>query len=359
MARDIIMDTETKKIAIGCDAEAPSEGSFCGVTKGENMTVGEMSDGWISCNVRGFVRESSLANYYNNLSHIKRHLGRCRAGNVDKQAVQRFVSELLNDVGLAPITVRGIIITLSSVFKCMVEDGILAKNPCIKLKLPEIIEKEIKVFTKHEQERLERSILSGKDYRELGVLICLYTGLRLGELCALKWDCINFKTRMMQVRASVGRVKDFSLNAKAKTRIAEGEPKTKKSKRWIPLPHFLCDILKQLKARTQSEYVLPSKADNTTPLQPRTMQHVYRRLMCRAKLSYVNFHTLRHTFATRSVELGSDIKSLSEMLGHSNVLITMNRYAHSLLEQKQRAMAFMNAFWQKKRTRIESIRAIF
>ena len=323
-----------------------------------NMSVSDMAGIWLSNNVRGFVRDSGFANYCNHVRRITSYLGECAAAELDRQYVQRFISKLIIEDKLAAGTVRGIVTTLSSIFKAMVEDGFLLKNPCTKLKLPAIAEKEIKVFSRRDQERLQQNILDSQDYRDFGVLICLFTGIRLGELCALRWECVDFKRKMLYIRVSVGRVKDFSKGATSKTRIVETEPKTAKSKRGIPLPAFLYRKLKEMKEGSKSKYIIPSKADDDAPIQPRTMQHVYKRLLARAKLDYVNFHTLRHTFATRCVEQNADIKSLSEILGHSNINITLNRYVHSLIEQKRRLMAGMDLLFSKKRTRTNPMRDI-
>jgi integrase len=159
--------------------------------------------------------------------------------------------------------------------------------------------------------------------------------LRIGEVCGLKWNSIDFTHSELTVKSSLNRVINYD-GKKKKTSVIEIEPKTKKSRRTILLPKFLCQILKRLKRDSKSDYCISMKSGKA--VEPRMMQVIYTKLLKTAEIAYVNFHTLRHTFATRAIELCADVKTLSEVLGHANTMITVNRYAHSLTEQKHKMM---------------------
>ncbi len=188
--------------------------------------------------------------------------------------------------------------------------------------------REIGIFTKSEQAKLLSILCADVDRFKLGVLLCLFTGLRLGELCALKWSDIDLAGQTLAIRRTVQRL--YVENAGTKTALVETSPKSGNSKREIPLQ----DIIARLLARHQNgkEYVF----GGDRPLDPRTMQNHYRKILQEAGLSYKNFHTLRHTYATNCIEGGTDVKSLSEMLGHSSVKITLNYYVHPSMDTKRR-----------------------
>lgn len=216
---------------------------------------------------------------------------------------------------------------LRGALKCAVDYEYIIKNPCDKVRLPKLEEKEIAVLEKFDQKRLEKTIGNSDDIRNYGILICLYAGLRIGELCGLKWDSINFEQRTIEIKNSLNRVITYDGGTK-KTVLVEATPKTKKSRRTIPLPPFLCQVLKAMRKKSNSDYVISMKNGKA------------------AGIEYVSFHTLRHTFATRAIEAGADVKTVSEILGHTNTMITVNRYAHSLFEQKRRLMEKLNLLYK-------------
>ncbi len=199
----------------------------------------------------------------------------------------------------------------------------------------------VQVFNKTEQRRLEQYLSSSSDPREIGILSCFYTGLRLGELCALKWKNLDTEKGTLLVESTLGRTKDFSLQAK-KTYLAETTPKSSASVRKIPLPAFLIEIISKNDKPNPDYYVL---SEEKNPIDPRTMQRLFNKILVKTELPQRKFHAIRHTFATRALEVGVDMKTLSEILGHSNVSITLNIYAHSLIEQKRLAMDKMNTIY--------------
>jgi integrase len=263
--------------------------------------------------------------------------------------MQRFVGELANnrESRLSAKSVCAVFSILSGALQCAVEYGYIMKNPCSKTRLPKITENEVRIFSREEQEKIECAIIHSDDKRTIAVLVCLYTGIRIGELCALKWENISFANNYLNIKQSMTRVKNLGDEQGAKTKIIFEEPKTAKSKRLLPLPDFLVLILKKMKQGSQSDFIF--SVDGIKPLQPRTLQFIYKRLLVQADVEYRNFHALRHTFATRAIEFGVDVKTVSEALGHSNSAITINRYTHSLMEQKQNMMQRFDNFYVNKK----------
>ena len=196
------------------------------------------------------------------------------------------------------------------------------KRPSVKAQ-----RKEAGTFTRSEQTKLLSVLCANTDRFKLGVLLCLFTGLRLGELCALKWTDIDFANKTLSIKRTVQRL--YAEDAGTKTALMETSPKSGNSKREIPLQDAMIALLSD--HRNGKAYVF----GGDKPLDPRTMQNRYKKILKEAGVSYKNFHTLRHTYATNHIEGGTDIKSLSEMLGHSSVKITLNYYAHPSMDTKR------------------------
>lgn len=197
--------------------------------------------------------------------------------------------------------------------------------------------KEAGTFTKSEQTKLLAVLCADMDRFRLGVLLCLFTGLRLGELCALKWSDIDLADKTLTVRRTVQRL--YVENAATKTLLVETFPKSGNSKRRIPLQDAVITLLNDF--RNAKEYVF----GGDKPLDPRTMQNHYKKILNEAGVDYKNFHTLRHTYATNCIEGGTDVKSLSEMLGHSSVKITLNYYVHPSMDTKRMYADSLCAFY--------------
>ncbi len=187
--------------------------------------------------------------------------------------------------------------------------------------------KEVGTFSRSEQAKLLSVLCTKRNRFKLGVLLCLFTGLRLGELCALKWSDIDFGNKTLTVRRTVQRL--YVENARTKTALVEATPKSNNSRREIPLQDAIVDLLTDF--QDGEEYVFGGSG----PLDPRTMQNHYKRILQEADIPYKNFHVLRHTYATNCIEGGTDIKSLSEMLGHASVKITLNYYVHPSMDIKR------------------------
>jgi integrase len=209
--------------------------------------------------------------------------------------------------------------------------------------MPKVSPGEVQVFSVREQRLIEKTAMEFPDQLSFGFLLCFYTGLRLGEICALKWEDIDMEEGSLVVTRTVSRVKNFRTTGE-KTMLCVGAPKSLKSIRKIPLPRFLMDFAKRVNIDSSHKdcFVLTNRE---VPMDPRRYQKLFQTLLTNANVKRRKFHAIRHTFATRALELGVDIKTLSEILGHANVSITLNIYAHSLYEQKKKAIDKLNAMY--------------
>ncbi|MCM1330318.1 MAG: site-specific integrase, partial [Ruminococcus sp.] len=190
--------------------------------------------------------------------------------------------------------------------------------------------REQKMLTDDEQAQLKSELLARPNSSNIGILLAAATGLRIGELCALRWRDVDLEKSFLTVRSTVQRI----MQSGGGTRLIVTSPKSGTSKREIPLPDFIIPYLKAVRAA--DDCFLLSGSEKI--VEPRTMQYRFKSLLKRANLPYVNFHALRHMFATNCIALGFDVKTLSELLGHSSVQITLNRYVHSSMERKRLCM---------------------
>lgn len=194
------------------------------------------------------------------------------------------------------------------------------------------------ILNPSEQTRLLRCLYDQMDEYKLGIIVCISTGLRLGEICSLKWKDIDLDKKILYVNTTVQRI---AVDGKdTKTMLLEGEPKSVFSKREIPLPDELVELLMPYRSNA-GEYVI----NRNRPMEPRTYQNKFQKYLRSAGVKRTNFHTLRHTFATNCVNGGMDIKSLSEILGHSDVKITLNCYMHPTLETKRQYMNALSSIY--------------
>lgn len=185
----------------------------------------------------------------------------------------------------------------------------------------------IQVLSETEQVRLSNYLIEHMDHKRLGILICITTGIRLGEICSLKWSDIDFAAGILHIKTTVQRISIEGNDTR--TKLVETRPKTACSEREIPLPDMLLNLLRQYYC--ESRYII----NKESPMEPRTYQNIWKKCQKEAGITYKNFHSLRHTFATNCVARGIDVKSLSEILGHSDVKTTLNRYVHPSIATKR------------------------
>lgn len=268
--------------------------------------------------------------------HILPYLGDIELTNLTPFILQKFITGLTENgnkrtgKGLSPNFVKTILSIVQNSLKTAHLVGYLPEYSANKIKRPKPKEKQVECFSAWEQKKIEEAALSAKKDKYRGIILCLYTGLRIGELLALTWNDIDFDKNILSVTKTCH---DGNENGKH-IRIID-TPKTENSRRQIPLPKTLVKMLKEMKKKSKCEFVI---ADGERPVFIRSYQRMFELFLKKLKLSHKGFHSLRHTFATRALECGMDVKSLSEILGHKNAMITLNRYAHSLWEHKAEMM---------------------
>ena len=238
--------------------------------------------------------------------------------------------EKLTDT-LAPKTVRDIITKLKEIINFYEEEHNTKLN-IKKMSLPKMNKKEIQILSNKEKQKLEKYCIQQNDLKSLGILICLNTGLRVGEVCALRWENVDFETRRIHVEKTIERIYSKEEN---KTIVIIDTPKSITSVRTIPINSKLYNILKQIRGKSKkTDFVLTGSSEHY--VEPRNYQYHFKEILKRSKVKKYKFHTLRHTFATNCIEAGMDIKSLSEILGHADVSITLNIYVHSSDKAKRK-----------------------
>ena len=192
----------------------------------------------------------------------------------------------------------------------------------------------MRILSQKEQDTLCRYLRSDPDPRNLGILLSLFGGLRIGELCALRWGDISLGERTMHIHATLQRVQNTDEAEGPRTRIVISSPKSSFSVRTIPIPEPVAQLL-GAGACPKDAYVLTGRSFY---MEPRNMQRYFHMVLQKLGIRDMNFHGLRHTFATRCVEAGFDVKSLSEILGHAGITVTMNRYVHPTMDMKRKNM---------------------
>lgn len=281
---------------------------------------------------RTFSRYSEIVE-----QHIIPKLGEFELDELSPAVLQHYITELLQSGnlktgrGLAANSVSAIINVIQNSLRTAFNLGYTKEYTADRIKRPKSQEKDVSCFSIQEQKKIEQAVLNSKKNKMFGVMLCLYTGLRVGELLALKWTDFDLQKGHLSVSRSChdGKGKDGKY-----IRI-EDTPKTSSSRRIIPLPKQLLPLIKDYKKKSDSEYVVSS---NGKPVSVRSYQRSFDLLQRKLGIAHRGFHSLRHTFATRALECGMDVKTLSEILGHKSPTVTLNRYVHSLMEHKQDMM---------------------
>ena len=281
---------------------------------------------------RTYIRYSEIV-----FGHIIPHLGEYDIEDVTPLKLQRYTRELSQKgnkrtgKGLSANSVNGIITVVQTSLKTAFKLGIIKEYAGDRIRRPKVQEKQVTCFSKQEQRAIEQEVFRRNNPKLYGIIISLYTGIRIGELLALTWGDIDITRGVLMINKTCYEGRDKTGKY---VRITES-PKTNTSIREVPVPKQLLILMKAWKKRSYSEYVV-SNADKGISL--RGYQRIFERLLNRIKIPHKGFHALRHTFATRALECGMDVKTLSEILGHKNTNITLNRYVHSLMEHKREMM---------------------
>lgn len=268
-------------------------------------------------------KKSTYTNYqYIVKKHIIPFWNNINVNDINNELILEFIDEL-SKRGLKNKTIKDILLVLKGIFKI--------SNISIKIPMPKVNKPNIKIFNDEDKELLEKELLNDINYINFSIYLSLYTGIRIGELCALKFSDIDFYKRTININQTITRVYDKDTN---KTKIIFDSPKTYTSTREIPIPPFLMKYLRQLKYKDE-DYILTG---DKKYMQPRTLNYKYNKILKKIDLDNYTFHSLRHTFATQCINSGANIKTLSLILGHKSVEITLNRYVHPSIEEKYKIM---------------------
>ena len=290
---------------------------------------------------KGKVKESTYAKYNTILTkHIMPKLGGCFPSGINAPIAEQFMRELL-EKGLCAKTVRDILTVLRMILKYAAAQCGEAFLPP-EINYPKEQKKEARVLDIDEQKRFISYLQTDMDECKFGILLALLTGLRIGELCALKWENISLKNKTIRVKATMQRLHDYECLGEGKTKIVIDSPKSGASIRSIPLTEIALRLCEKYDPHCPDAFLLTG---SNRFMEPRILQKRLAKYTAECGLDGVHFHTIRHTFATRCAEAGFEIKSLSEILGHSDISITLNRYVHSSMELKRKNMDRLESAW--------------
>ena len=285
------------------------------------MKVKDWFEYWL-LDIKKRVKEQTYVKYEKTIRlYVNPYFCESSLSQVDDKAILKLIAELQGK-DLSASTINCLVTILKSGLSKAVDEGEIDKHPCAKLKRVSLQECPSDAFTISEQRKIEAYLSTCKNTKLLGVKICLYLGLRIGELLALTWSDVDLVEKTITISKTI----DEKGNVYT--------PKTQSGIRTLPIPIILIGELKTLK-RSANTYVIETNGHFTNP---RVLRDSYYRMLKKLGVRKLKFHSLRHTFATRAIECGIDVKTVSSILGHANVTITLNRYAHTQMEQKRKAL---------------------
>ncbi len=302
------------------------------------MTTNELMTAWLDRCERKRVKPRTYSRYKGLIvRHILPELGDTQIDNLGRRQISEFLiahqaDGNLRGEALSATSTNLMLTVLNAAFTYACDMELLPANPCDRIRRVPGPPSRVEAFTREEQRRLEEAIAAWEDRRLFGIRLCLYTGLRIGELLGLEWQDVDMEKGILHIGKTVYREK----NAAGEWQLFVDRPKTAASERMVPLPGYLAEDLRIYRRGARSEFVIENKKAERMSI--RSYQYLFERLTEKAGVRKLNFHALRHTFATRALECGMDIKTLSELMGHKNATITLNRYAHSMMDTKIAAM---------------------
>ncbi|SKA16315.1 tyrosine-type recombinase/integrase [Sediminibacterium ginsengisoli] len=298
----------------------------------QQKSISEIVSLW-KTDKKQYVKRSSFSAY---LLLLENHLIPVFGNkyNIDETEVQAFVFQKLEQ-GLSQKTVKDILIVLKMVMKFGIKNKWLVPQQ-LDIQFPtERIKQNIEVLSRTHQKKMMQYIQEHFTFRNLGVYVCLCSGMRIGEICALTWEDIDTDNGIISIRRTIQRIYNIEGNIR-KTEIILDTPKTKNSIREVPMNKDLLRMLKPIKKVVNPAFFVLT--NDAKPTEPRTYRTYYKNLMKTLGMPDLKFHGLRHSFATRCIESQCDYKTVSVLLGHSNISTTLNLYVHPNLEQKKKAI---------------------
>lgn len=299
------------------------------------MTTQKLLTEWLEIYQKEHIKARTYSRYQGLISmHIIPTLGEKNIAELTRREVQEFLAQqkkvgnIRTGEKLSATSTNMMLSVLNLAFEYACDMEYIEENPCIRVRRTKAESKKIEAFTVEEQRAIETEILCSDDRRLHGILLCMYSGLRIGELLGLTWNDVDFSKGIIKITKTVYREKDESGN----WQMCVDSPKTKASDRVIPLPEYIVDMLHHDYETAQTPYIVENKKGERMSI--RSYQYMFEKLTERAGARKLNFHALRHTFATRAIECGMDIKTVADIMGHQNASITLNRYAHCMLDHK-------------------------
>ena len=327
-----------------------------------NYTVSQWLREWLTTYALPTVKQSTYISYESYVRlHLEPELGNNKLSALTVEQIQRFFNQKKQN--LSPKSLRNIYNMLHNCLGQAITNGYLIRNPLQGVKLPQANKKEISILTLAEQKALHMAAHGSQTLATFGIIFTLSTGIRLGELLGLQWGDVDDNSHTIRIRRTVGRLQKIDESGKLISKTAGGptteivtrSPKSATAQRTIPLfPQVWNDLMtyrdkQQKMLQTQGIMLSATTPMFSTPAglvyEPRTYEDLFKRTLKAAGISNINFHALRHTFATRALEAGMDIKVLSSILGHAQASTTLNLYAHALPDHKKLSMEKMGSFY--------------
>lgn len=316
--------------------------------KAKGKTFAQVAQEWLDSNFIKQKKSTTLKYQEMIIRHINPELGRYKINMLTEKRIHTFILQKLNSgricdgSGLSISYVKTMEIIINSVIQYAT-----IQNYCRPLKIkicrPVSEHRDVEILDINTQKALEQCLEKDNSLTALGIQIALNTGLRIGEICALKWEDIDMENSIIHVRHTIARIENGDPDSGKKTCLVVDSPKTQTSVRDIPITKKLYTILENITDRDSICFVV---SGTEKFISPRTFEYRYHRVLEKYCIPSINFHGLRHTFATRCVEFNVDIKSLSEILGHANTNITLNTYVHSSLELKRNQLEKMSMMYR-------------
>lgn len=284
---------------------------------------------------RNCVKPSTYIKYHGMINRqIKPALGKVSLQHMSTVLAEEFSHSLLTEKGLSPKTVKDILVVLRAVLQHAKRQT--GEHFQMEVVYPKESKKEMRVMSLEEQKRLTAFLLRDPSPDQFGIMLALLTGMRIGEVCALRWRDICLDPGEIRVRATMQRLQKLEPVDGKRTEIVVGEAKSYASCRTIPLTGTALQLCGKMRMGDPNAFVLTARADRF--MEPRALQYRLKKYTKACGISDIHFHTLRHTFATRCVEVDFEVKSLSEILGHASAKVTLDRYVHSSIELKRKNM---------------------
>lgn len=330
------------------------------------MQLSDWMDTWLTGYAKPVVGPSTYSGYYSNVhKHIIPHFGKTLLRELTTHKIQMFYGHLSTcaradgrEGNLSANSIKKIHMMLKMALNQAVSNGLLQRNPALDVKLPKVRPKEMRVLSMGEQRTLEAAALASSNRNAFGVYLCVNTGLRLGELLGLQWKDVDWESKELNIRRTLGRRVAFGDDGRPDgTAIVIGDTKTFSSRRRVPFTADMAEKLKAFKAKQDAakeaagaaykddDFLLAS--DLGKHYEPRYYEELFYSLMEQAGIEKGNFHCMRHTFATRCIEAGMDIYVVSKLLGHTNPTTTLNRYGHLLPDHRAASIDKLEKYMKK------------